>query len=515
MIYSQKIRIAIQKYLLYIILFSALISNSMQCCGQGKNHQWLIGHEQNIDAYSSSTRARVLFSINNSSVIPDSFKMQCYATQANISNENGDLLFASNGTWIMDASGDTMSNGSGLNPGLFTSDYFEGLPISNGNIILPMPGDTSKYVLIHQTGDYDALLLSTKLYSTIIDMSVGLGTVIQKNNIILQDTLDWGLAACKHANGRDWWIVASRTNSDSLITFLLQPSGISFNNIKSLNLPATYVNASQPTFSSDGSKFALTSTYGIFSGIYYHDIRIYNFDRCSGSFSTLSSFVLDSSVGFSTAFSPNSKYLYTSNFQNIYQINLDTTDIPASKKIVAINDGFFSPIPPFHTSFWLMYLAANGKIYVTSGGYVVDIDCINQPDSSGIQCDVQQHSLHLPAWTFRATIYHPNYYLGPVIGSACDTLAHVGIYELDGVKNVTLKPNPSYNGNFCVSYMLPQNKSGTLIVHDMMGKKVFEMTLPPWSSLQDLSLTGLKSGVYSVTIQSENTKMSKRLVIIH
>ncbi len=506
-----------QIYLLSIILFIVLLLKSVLSFAQGKNHQWLIGYQSGALPYSTSLRARFEFTQNNAIIVPDSFKMAFDPTQANICDENGNFLFASNGTWIMDASYDTMQNGSGLNPNSYTNDFIEGLPIPHGNIILPMPNDSLKFVLIHQTANYNAQLSSTEIYMSIVDMSLngGLGVVIQKNVIIFQDTLDWGLAACKHANGRDWWIVACRTNCDSLISFLLDPTGIHYSSAQSFGLPPTYVNVSQPTFSMDGSKFAVTSTYGITPGNWYHDVRIYEFDRCTGIFSSLSNFTLDMSPGFSIAFSPNSKYLYTSSFQNIYQIKLDTIDIMASKRTVASNDGFYSPIPPFQTDFWLMYLAANGKIYVTPGSSVVDIHCINQPDSSGIQCDVQQHSIHFPTWTNRGNVYHPNYYLGPEIGSACDTLAHVGIYELDGVKNVTLKPNPSYNGNFCVSYMLPQNKSGILLVNDMMGKQVFEMSLPPWSSLQDLSLSGLKSGVYSVTIESENTRMSKRLVIIH
>jgi hypothetical protein len=41
---------------------------------------------------------------------------------------------------------------------------------------------------------------------------------------------------------------------------------------------------SQPVFSPDGSKFSYTHTYKPFN-IWLHDIRIFNFDRCTGTFS--------------------------------------------------------------------------------------------------------------------------------------------------------------------------------------------------------------------------------------
>ncbi|MBK6642337.1 MAG: hypothetical protein IPG39_14480 [Bacteroidetes bacterium] len=62
-----------------------------------------------------------------------------------------------------------------------------------------------------------------------------------------------------------------------------------------------------------------------------------------------------------------------------------------------------------------MHLAADGKIYITSGNSVIDMHYINHPDSAGIACDVQQHALPLPCYAWRGNVYHPNYYLG------CDT----------------------------------------------------------------------------------------------
>ncbi len=62
-----------------------------------------------------------------------------------------------------------------------------------------------------------------------MNLNGGLGGVPlgQKNQIAINDTLMPGMAACKHANGRDWWIIAFKDNSDIVYKFLLSPTGIS------------------------------------------------------------------------------------------------------------------------------------------------------------------------------------------------------------------------------------------------------------------------------------------------
>ena len=73
----------------------------------------------------------------------------------------------------------------------------------------------------------------------------------------------------------------------------------------------------------------------------------------------------------------------------IFQIKISTLTIDT----VAIYDGFASPFPPFYTTFFNMYLAANGKIYTTSGSTVLHIHEMNYPNNAGLACDVQQHAI--------------------------------------------------------------------------------------------------------------------------
>ncbi|MBK6642327.1 MAG: hypothetical protein IPG39_14430 [Bacteroidetes bacterium] len=66
--------------------------------------------------------------------------MEMRKAVSNISDANGNILFYTNGIYISDATGDTMQNGSGLNPSVYTSWYPDGLPPPQMNMIIPDPG---------------------------------------------------------------------------------------------------------------------------------------------------------------------------------------------------------------------------------------------------------------------------------------------------------------------------------------------------------------------------------------
>ena len=479
---------------------------------QGKNHQFLHGDQNVLDPYISSIRGRLLFDSTSLTIVPDSFGMAFASTQGNISDESGNLLMASNGIYIMNANGDTMLNGSSLNPGPAANNFsIYGLPIPNGNVILPMPDDSTRFVLLHHTTTGNSNYPSIVMFMSIIDLTLdnGLGGVISKNVVINQDTCDWGIATCRHANGRDWWVVIPKTQSDTLITFLLTPQGIYQTSRQGFGLPGAIGNVGTPLFSQNGLKFSI-STLTVVNNVYFHDVRLYDFDRCSGQFSNAKLDSLDYEPGFGSTFSPNGKYLYALSLSNIYQYQTDTTDLRGSRKLVATYDGFLSLN---QTDFWLSYLAANGKIYITSGGRVVDITCIEYPDSLDTACYVNQHSVHLPSWTYTGHVNHPNYYLGRLSGSPCDTLTWVGIdeFQLHDFK-MRISPNPN-NGNFKLVYLLPQNEPGQLKIYDLTGRVVYKQYLPPWSSLQYVSLPNLSSGIYSCIIESKDERVVQKVVV--
>nr|MBK9650395.1 T9SS type A sorting domain-containing protein [Bacteroidota bacterium] len=494
--------------------------------GQGRNHNWLLGYDVALfDTNVTSTKAFLQFDTNSVTVNGANFKMPFGISQGNISDENGNLLLVSNGCWIADVTGDTMQNGGGLNPSPFTTDWCDNtnaIPMWHSNVILPWPDSANKYVLFHMTGNYATLNWKpTELFYSVIDMNLnnGLGGVVvgQKNLFAVQDTLVASMAACKHANGRDWWIVVFKDSTNIVYKVLLTPTGISSVTTQALNVPSHF-NIGQANFSPNGKKFAYherTFTNGNFPVT--HGIRLFDFDRCTGMMSNeqIISHIDFQFSGNGLAFSSNSQYLYFTTFYNVYQLNTDTSNMQASMVNVATYDGYVSPFYPLQTNFWLMYLAANGKMYICSGNSVIDMHYIDSPDSGGMSCNVVQHGLHLPCYYFRGNVYHPNYYLGCDTSLGCPCLSANSISE-NGQHDFRFRvyPNPVVNNFVNIGYILPQNKSGILKLYDVNGKQLYTQGLPPWSNEQSIKLPKLANGVYNLRIESGGYFMSKNLVVM-
>jgi hypothetical protein len=69
-----------------------------------------------------------------------------------------------------------------------------------------------------------------------------------------------------------------------------------------------------------------------------------------------------------------------------------------------------------------MQLAPDGKIYSSSTNSVSSLHVIHSPDEPGLACQYQQHGIELPTRNTFSMPTFPNYRLGPLDGSACDTL---------------------------------------------------------------------------------------------
>jgi DNA-binding beta-propeller fold protein YncE len=478
---------------------------------QGYNHQWLLGNYNFIQ----DPKGRMYIDSNSINILTEFRKMPFYGTQGNISDSNGNLLMASNGVWIANATGDTMMNGSGINPGGITPNWPNGLPMTGNNVFVNYPGDSTQYILFHHSADMNGSLaeVHTLYYSLIeIPLDSGRGGVVSKNNVILTDTLGSGIGICKHSNGRDWWVIFTKDNSSFIYEILFDNNGISLMNTQNLGfVPFNDGNVSQLTFSPDGTKF-ISSTYDNPQSR-NSSIVLSRFNRCTGMFSNTVALPLTSGEYlWGLAFSPSGKYAYAASSNYIYQIDADTYTLVDT---VATFDGFISPGPNCcYTSFWNLYLAADGKIYVTSGSSVRHFSVINSPDSAGIACDIQQHSIFIGNYAhLRAVPNHPNYYLGCDTTLGCPCLT-TGIDEAHGHDfKFSVSPNPT-SGQLKIMYLLPQNKSGKLELFDINGRRVYEMNLPPWSTLQQLDVSFLSGGVYNCVIKAGEFRVNKKLVVV-
>ncbi|MDQ3049346.1 MAG: hypothetical protein M3Q95_00525, partial [Bacteroidota bacterium] len=179
---------------------------------QGLNNLWYLGYS----SWAGSPYGGIEIDFISGTPVINYFSrpMDLNRTHSNISDASGNMLFYTNGYYIADATNDTMQNGTGIGPTNFINVWPEGLVIPQACLIIPKPGSSNLFYLFHNTLDNPpAYNKSHYLYLSVIDMNGngGLGSVILKNQILIQDTLNPGkITAVKHANGRDWWVTCQR-----------------------------------------------------------------------------------------------------------------------------------------------------------------------------------------------------------------------------------------------------------------------------------------------------------------
>ena len=435
--------------------------------------------------------------------------MNFWRTNGVITDVNGNLLFSSNGVFIANANNDTMVNGNNLNLSYYTTHHGDnGLNLSQGNLIIPFSTDSLKYYLFHETiDDYGFTYSSLFLYYSVIDMSLdsGRGAVTQKNTIMLTDSLVPGsLTGCKHANGRDWWILAHQYNSDMYYKYLVTPIGIQGPSIQNIGA-IRYSEVEQVAFSSDGKKFASYEPR-------WNDLDIFDFDRCTGVFSNpIHINFTDSAYIGGVAFSPNSNVLYVASTSYVYQFDLTAPNVSATQTTVAVWDGYYSPQWPFASTFRHAQLAPDGKIYIVCGNSTVDIHVINNPDSLGLGCDVCQHCVPLPAYNGFTIPNHPNYFLGAEDGSVCDSITNISEGKNSDL-NLNIYPNPVISEYVTFTYST-LHKLAVLSILNIEGKEIGKYNIPQWSSIQHIKLPKLAGGIYLARLESKEQVANIKFII--
>ncbi len=387
-------------------------------------------------------------------------------------------------------------------------------------IIIPIPDSDSLYYLFSI-----GVTSIPGIYYSIIDLSLngGLGVVIQKNMQLQNFPMVDCLNAVKHGNGRDWWIIFRRWNTASpnseFHSYLVTPTGIT-------NYTVQNVGSTQSSgfggiaFSTDGNRLAYINPQ--------HLLELYDFDRCSGVISNPVTIYSESlqtpyEAYWGIAFSPSNNLLYvtkvpyaTTDTSRLYQFDLTAFDIPASCDTLSET--------MFEETMGFLKLGYDGKIYLATNynqaypyndtvfnNVNMNLSVINFPDSLGTACSFQPYSFYLGGnRTYVGLPNNPDYHLGPKIGSGCDTLTAIN-EQAQQVVISNLFPNPN-NGEFTINYFLSNGKSGMLSIYSMEGQKVFEMKLPRYTYMQDVTLKTLPPGIYALRIQSGAKSVVKKFV---
>ena len=151
-------------------------------------------------------------------------------------------------------------------------------------------------------------------------------------------------------------------------------------------------------------------------------VTLFRFDRCSGDFERLHTFHTEAGAITGVSFSPSERYMYADDNSHLWQWDLLSSDIAASQVLVDSFDGFIQP-NWFGMYFGPMAAATDGRIYIIPpAGSSKYMHVIERPDLPSPDCRFTQHSVYLEKSNGRSAPNIPNFRLGPIDGSACDTL---------------------------------------------------------------------------------------------
>ncbi len=490
-----------KKYLPFILLFLASTAANSQ--DEKRDYIWLFGKYSEVG--DSTWGGTVIdFNYGPPDIYYDSRDMNFDITNANICDENGNLLFYTNGRFIANKFNDTVINSTGINPGIWSQSYGDdGLRLYQGALILPKPESNHLFYLLHEEREFVGgvqLTVVPRLYYTIIDMSFqgGSGLATQLNTVMVQDTLDYGkITATRHANGRDWWIVVGEFYSNRYYRFLLGPNGIEEQEPQRIG-EAVPSGLGQAHFSPDGTKYTKLNGINDSIGVF---LDIYDFNRCSGILNSKERIIYETLSGGAggLSFSPNSRFLYVCEGIYVFQYDLWANDIAASVDTVAEYDGFLSPFP---TTFFMAQLAPDGKIYINSPNSVDVLHVIHQPNEKGAACQFEQHGVQLAALNHFSLPNFPNYRLGALEGSPCDTLETVAVEEEITVDiAVKVFPNP-VRDELTIYY---QSKTDlTFTLYDLNGQLIFQDQLATNGRQKIINVAAISSGLYLYKALDQN-----------
>jgi hypothetical protein len=512
----------------YILISFFLLTSTFAFSQNLLRNEWLVGIKNIKLSFSND-------SCNASISIPgDSLPYKDHGFSS-ICDSNGTLLLGTNVVKIWNfKTGKVVEGGEQINNDSIAK-YFGGYLVANVSCILPLANN--KYVVLISTVDdtkfmnyrnsmgKDTFDFNEVRYS-IVDMNKnnGAGKVTVRNKLLLHVQWPWlmkaNFTAVQHANGRDWWLIkpCARDKKHQKYTFLIEPDTIrTFYEEQApyTNKLASNDNVGQSCFNKLGNMYAEIG--------YNTPIALYDFDRCTGKL--VIKRVIDvlpylkkvngykEPLNGGLCFSPNSRYLYFSDFYYAYQIDLSNSNDNEAIQCISTWDSINFP------GYYTMQLTPYNQILL--GSWHGTSNCSNaiiNPDEYGLACNFKQDylctNLHpiYPQWVGTTSMPNmPFYDNGALVGSPCDTIK----------KNVSahsawaIYPNPAAA---VVNVNVPEDgaQSVQITMYNILGQKVQHQsyTLNYTYSFQH-SIGSLAGGLYYArcvtnTGQTYNQKIIKR-----
>ena len=440
-------------------------------------------------------------------IAPANMSLSVTWSRAAYSDTNGDLVFASNGWRLVNREGEILSyklwDPSMNHPGNLTDTTSVIVPM--GPLFLEDPGNPNGVYLLygqHKSVTLPGMSAALDLIFSYAYLDEPSRSLVSQNNHLPVDTTSLGdMQACRHANGRDWWIIKPKRFENQYIIGLLDPTGFHFEEITISGLTDTVQANTFSQFSFEGNRFVHYTTSRT------RNFHVFDFDRCTGTLSNLQVFdVSDSLILGSLPF-----FCLSPDGSKAYMKRPQVQNPPLRSGILQydFNTGSFShyvnnqsPAP---------ILAPNGKhvifanATIGSNGFPEEffISVITNPNEAGEACNIQLNKYQVNnSQTSAMNSNYANFKLGALEGSGCDTLGLI-TRHVSPVAKLKVYPNPSSEFiTIETDGLLPAK----LIVRDIHGKVVIEQTLSLVQTTIREKWQVLPAGIYSLEVQHKQQR---------
>ena len=349
---------------------------------------------------------------------------------SNICDSNGQIKLMSNGYNVIDKNKNFVDGLDSIGGRLFMDKNDGFSAYCQYSIFLPFE-DNIYYFVNNSVSDVywnfylanpQAKAFFDELLYCKIDMNGngGAGKVLDREiKIVENDTLSkTQMMACKHANGKDWWLLKQAREANKVFKFLFTKDSVFDKGVQQFAQPifSESDNAGQSMFSQDGGKYATTC-----SGT--GKIFVADFDRCTGELSNPLVYDVDtlsmhnplnpSEMDMYTqglAFSPNGRFIYVYMVANIQQLDLLDSNPATQWSVVAELDTTWEAFQRYSD----MYLGPDNKLYIGNWGSVLckQMSYFNNPDAKGLASDFCPRCLRFPNYGVTCPPTMPNYDLG-------------------------------------------------------------------------------------------------------
>ncbi len=434
------------------------------------------------------------------------FKFYFLGGSSCISDTTGKLRIICDGYNIMDSVGNYIENGDTIVPKVIYEKYNGFSLTPQTSIILPFQDDIY-YVITPTASDYEVLtywndpnsgraLFDLLLYNK-VDMSLngGMGKVVKKAIPLLENVQlsKVQMMACRHSNGKDWWLLKQAHDTNMVYRFLVTKDSIYNDGVQGFAEPhfTKWDLAGQSMFSQQGDKYAtLCSGRNL--------MFLADFDRCTGELSNgkvinLANHVyhpadtaLDWSPG-GLCFSPNGKFLYVVKGYNIFQYEIDEPDSNLAWYHIANMDTTYAQFQVWGNA----YLGNDGKLYISNwNGLGKATSYLSDPDAKGAACGFCAKCLQFPKIGTTSVPCMPNYALGKDTINPCWPLESSEIKVVSSEMQVY--PNPS-SSVFYIKNRIGKKKT----LYNVTGELLFS------TKADEIDVSRLAKGVYYIKCLSE------------